>query len=100
MQDLEITTDAKKSLQTFCAWQHKQNVKSDADAGHYDTAVLMTRYYVKYCGIYSSGSGSLKRKLRLTAVSGKVNQQIRFFFDLEDKQKPILTLLCAKHDET
>jgi hypothetical protein len=89
LQDLEITTDAKKSLQTFCAWQHKQNVKSDADAGHYDTAVLMTRYYVKYCV-----------KLRLIAVSGKVNQQICFFFDLEDKQKPILTLLCAKHHET
>ncbi|XP_028407987.1 A disintegrin and metalloproteinase with thrombospondin motifs 9-like [Dendronephthya gigantea] len=42
-EDLKITSDARKSLREFCVWQHKQNVKSDADAGHYDTAILITR---------------------------------------------------------
>ncbi|CAB4031008.1 A disintegrin and metallo ase with thrombospondin motifs 20, partial [Paramuricea clavata] len=42
-EDLRITSDAKKSLRAFCVWQHKQNIESDSDAGHYDTAVLITR---------------------------------------------------------
>ncbi|XP_046840031.1 A disintegrin and metalloproteinase with thrombospondin motifs 9-like [Xenia sp. Carnegie-2017] len=42
-EDLRITNDANKLLRNFCAWQHKQNVISDSEAGHYDTAILITR---------------------------------------------------------
>lgn len=42
-EDLRITSDARTSLTRFCVWQHKQNVVSDSEPGHYDTAVLITR---------------------------------------------------------
>ncbi|CAC5409850.1 A disintegrin and metalloproteinase with thrombospondin motifs 4 [Mytilus coruscus] len=39
----KISTNAHKTLEEFCKWQHIQNEDSDDHPYHYDTAVLLTR---------------------------------------------------------
>ncbi|CAG9791078.1 unnamed protein product [Diatraea saccharalis] len=41
--DLEVTTNADTTLQSFCRWQQQLNPDDDANPHHHDVAILITR---------------------------------------------------------
>ncbi|XP_045512095.1 A disintegrin and metalloproteinase with thrombospondin motifs 7-like [Pieris brassicae] len=41
--DLEVTTNADSTLNSFCRWQHQTNTNDDKDPNHHDVAILVTR---------------------------------------------------------
>ncbi|CAK1542142.1 unnamed protein product [Leptosia nina] len=41
--DLEVTTNADSTLNSFCRWQHQLNPNDDKDPHHHDVAILVTR---------------------------------------------------------
>ncbi|RVE40273.1 hypothetical protein evm_015077, partial [Chilo suppressalis] len=41
--DLEVTTNADTTLQSFCRWQQQLNPDSDDNPHHHDVAILITR---------------------------------------------------------
>lgn len=41
--DLEVTTNADSTLNSFCRWQQQLNPNDDNDPHHHDVAILVTR---------------------------------------------------------